>query len=74
MLSSANRGAFSSADAKRLRFEGEISMWNINFPIEGVKYHSDEISALYLKQNAWHEGTAGELLRTTARRIHIQSR
>ena len=44
-------------------------MWNINFPIEGVKYHSDEISALYLKQNAWHEGTAGELLRTLSRRL-----
>jgi non-ribosomal peptide synthetase component E (peptide arylation enzyme) len=44
-------------------------MQNINFPIEGVTYHSDEMSALYLKRNAWHESTAGELLRTTAFRV-----
>ena len=44
-------------------------MWNINFPIEGVTYASEEMSARYLKQNAWHESTAGELLRTTALRI-----
>jgi non-ribosomal peptide synthetase component E (peptide arylation enzyme) len=46
-----------------------MSMWNINFPIEGVTYHREEMSALYLKRNAWHESTAGELLRTTASRI-----
>jgi salicylate---[aryl-carrier protein] ligase len=46
-----------------------MSMWNINFPIEGVTYHSEELSAFYLKRNAWHESTAGELLRTTALRI-----
>src|SRR5436190_22419877 len=37
--------------------------------INGVTYHSDEMSALYLKRNAWHESAAGELLRTNAFRV-----
>jgi non-ribosomal peptide synthetase component E (peptide arylation enzyme) len=46
-----------------------MSVWDVNFPIEGVTYHSREMSALNLKQGAWHDITAGQLLRTTARRI-----